>query len=243
MATDPDANKRAAALRLQKLLLRGGGTGQTRLKYQQEVDFGREQIKAAAKDEAAKDITLLAIDTLMASIHTATENLAGSIGHGETDQRPSEQVRGAKAECAAACIWAVHTLTRLGNRGTVAGEKYLSFQVVRTSDVSGLILYPRNELVRVGADIARHHYERWDGTGYPSGLVATHIPLSARIVAVADVYDAIRAKRPYKPPQPHDVAAEAPCLRWQNCSRATESIRSRQQTASKHWPSWRSTPT
>ncbi len=131
-ATDPDAHKRAAALRLQKLLLRGGGTGQTSLKYQQEIDFGREQIKAAAKDEAAKDIALLAIDSLMASIGTATENLAEAIGHGGTDQRPSEQVRGAKAECAAACIWAVHTLTRLGNRGTVAGDRELAVKLVDT---------------------------------------------------------------------------------------------------------------
>ncbi len=69
--------------------------------------------------------------------------------------------------------------------------------------------YPRNELVRVGADIARSHHEKWDGSGYPSGLSNTSIPLSARIVAAADVYDAIRASRPYKPSQPHEAAAQA----------------------------------
>ena len=46
--------------------------------------------------------------------------------------------------------------------------------------------------------VARHHHERWDGTGYPDGLAGESIPLAARIVAVADVYDALISERPYK---------------------------------------------
>ncbi len=69
--------------------------------------------------------------------------------------------------------------------------------------------YPRNELLRVGAEIARSHHERWDGAGYPAGLAGEAIPLSARIVSVADVYDAVRAVRPYKPPQTHEATAAA----------------------------------
>jgi len=46
--------------------------------------------------------------------------------------------------------------------------------------------------------VARHHHERWDGTGYPDGLAGDQIPLPARIVAVADVYDALISERPYK---------------------------------------------
>ncbi len=49
-------------------------------------------------------------------------------------------------------------------------------------------------------EIARSHHEKWDGSGYPFGLTGTAIPLSGRIVAVADVYDALRTKRPYKEP-------------------------------------------
>ena len=55
-------------------------------------------------------------------------------------------------------------------------------------------------------DIARHHHERFDGTGYPDRLVGTAIPLSARIVAVADVYDALRSRRVYKPALSHASA-------------------------------------
>ena len=51
--------------------------------------------------------------------------------------------------------------------------------------------------------VAYYHHERWDGTGYPHGLTETKIPLVARIVAVADVYDALTSKRPYKQPMDH----------------------------------------
>lgn len=54
--------------------------------------------------------------------------------------------------------------------------------------------------------IIRHHHERWDGTGYPAGLKGEAIPLGARIMAVADVYDALRTARPYKPALPPEKA-------------------------------------
>ncbi len=55
-------------------------------------------------------------------------------------------------------------------------------------------------------DIARHHHERWDGSGYPDGLAGRAIPLSARLMAVADVYDALISRRPYKQAFPHEHA-------------------------------------
>lgn len=54
--------------------------------------------------------------------------------------------------------------------------------------------------VRLVEDIALYHHERWDGTGYPAGLTENNIPLSARIMAVADVFDALYEERCYKPP-------------------------------------------
>jgi two-component system, response regulator RpfG len=55
-----------------------------------------------------------------------------------------------------------------------------------------------SKYVRMGALIALGHHEKYDGSGYPNGLVGDHIPLCARIVAVADVYDALTSVRPYK---------------------------------------------
>jgi putative two-component system response regulator len=60
----------------------------------------------------------------------------------------------------------------------------------------------------MAAVIARHHHERFDGTGYPAGLAGDAIPLPARIVSVADAYDAITSERPYKPAYSSDLARE-----------------------------------
>jgi len=68
--------------------------------------------------------------------------------------------------------------------------------------------YPQNVFVSMGIDLARSHHERWDGCGYPEGLKGKEIPLSARIMAVADVYDALRCKRPYKEVLPREKAME-----------------------------------
>ena len=57
-------------------------------------------------------------------------------------------------------------------------------------------------------EIARHHHERWDGTGYPDRLAGEAIPLAARLVAVGDVYDALRSRRVYKPALSHATAAD-----------------------------------
>lgn len=56
------------------------------------------------------------------------------------------------------------------------------------------------DLIRLAATIALAHHERWDGAGYPHGLKAAEIPIAARIVAVADVFDALTTRRPYKAP-------------------------------------------
>ena len=63
--------------------------------------------------------------------------------------------------------------------------------------------YPNNEFLRIGIEIALAHHERWDGKGYPAGLAGAAIPLSARIMAVADSYDAARSRRCYKPALSH----------------------------------------
>lgn len=65
-------------------------------------------------------------------------------------------------------------------------------------------IFPDNELLKVGEDMAMYHHERWDGKGYPVGLAGLEIPLSARIMSIVDVYDALTSKRPYKEPFSHE---------------------------------------
>lgn len=62
--------------------------------------------------------------------------------------------------------------------------------------------------LRPAAVVALLHHEWWNGRGYPFGLARQAIPLPARIVAVADVFDALRSERPYKAPWPHQVALD-----------------------------------
>lgn len=66
----------------------------------------------------------------------------------------------------------------------------------------------KQSFLTLSSRIALHHHERWDGTGYPHGLSGSEIPLSARITAIADVYDALTSKRPYKEPWMHEQAIE-----------------------------------
>jgi putative two-component system response regulator len=56
------------------------------------------------------------------------------------------------------------------------------------------------EFIKLGGTIALSHHEKWDGSGYPNGLKGTAIPISGRIAAIADVFDALTSKRPYKEP-------------------------------------------
>lgn len=66
----------------------------------------------------------------------------------------------------------------------------------------------RNDFINMAIDIARYHHECWDGTGYPKGLKGNEIPLSARIVKVVDVFDAMIGERRYKKPIPLDKTLE-----------------------------------
>lgn len=76
--------------------------------------------------------------------------------------------------------------------------------VVRTHAVIGEHILADSEcdLIRLAATIAASHHERWDGGGYPNGLAGAAIPIAARVVAVADVFDALTTRRPYKEAMP-----------------------------------------
>lgn len=82
--------------------------------------------------------------------------------------------------------------------------------VIRTHTAIGerILADSHCELIQLGAEIAAAHHERWDGNGYPHGLCADAIPIAARVVAVADVFDALTTKRPYKEAMPLTAARD-----------------------------------
>lgn len=82
--------------------------------------------------------------------------------------------------------------------------------VMRTHPVigHGILKGSASKLICLGAQIAVSHHERWDGSGYPHGLAGEHIPGAGRIIAVADVFDALTTERSYKPAWSVDQACE-----------------------------------
>jgi HD-GYP domain-containing protein (c-di-GMP phosphodiesterase class II) len=87
----------------------------------------------------------------------------------------------------------------LRKRGPLAPEEW---EVMRRHPLTGAQIVAPFEFFSSGALIIRHHHERLDGTGYPDGLVGEAIPFGARIIAVADVWDALTSDRPYRPALP-----------------------------------------
>ncbi len=88
------------------------------------------------------------------------------------------------------------------------------FEIMKTHTLIGadiiksLDKYQDNKLVKISYEICRWHHERWDGKGYPDGLKGDEIPISAQVVALADVYDALVSKRCYKDAFSHDKAIQ-----------------------------------
>jgi len=88
------------------------------------------------------------------------------------------------------------------------------FAIMKTHSLAGaemlnnLPIHQDDPLVKVAHDICRWHHERWDGRGYPDGLTGDDIPISAQIVALSDVYDALTSKRCYKEAYSHETAIQ-----------------------------------
>ena len=94
------------------------------------------------------------------------------------------------------------------------------FKIMKTHTVVGaqtldaaLQRFPNARFLQIAREIAATHHEKFDGSGYPQGLVGEQIPLCGRIVAVADVYDALTSRRVYKAAMTHEQAKDHPA-RW-----------------------------
>lgn len=114
----------------------------------------------------------------------------------------------------------LHDIGKIGIPDTILLKKGKlteeEFKIMKTHTTIGYEAIQKAELftgktisfLKYAKEIAYSHHERWDGSGYPLGLSGTDIPLSARLMAVADVYDALISARVYKPPFSHQHAVQ-----------------------------------
>ena len=104
----------------------------------------------------------------------------------------------------------LHDIGKIGVPETVLRKRAAldpdEWAVMRNHPIIGSQIVAPFDFFAGGAVVIRHHHERWDGTGYPDGLVGDAIPLGARIVAVADVFDALTSDRPYRAALPQPTA-------------------------------------
>ncbi len=89
--------------------------------------------------------------------------------------------------------------------GKLTPEEY---EIIKKHPLIGAEIVGHITLLKDEVLIIKHHHERWDGHGYPYGLAGEEIPFLARILAVADAYDAMTSQRPYRPPLTHEEAVQ-----------------------------------
>jgi hypothetical protein len=129
-AADDNGEKRAAAARIQKMLLLGAGEGQTNLSYQQEIDFGRKQVASAAQGQMGADIALLGLANAIADIAKATDALAVAIGYGQSANRPSDRLRAATAACASTFASVSEQLAWAAVHGAVGEDRERAVRLI-----------------------------------------------------------------------------------------------------------------
>lgn len=115
-------------------------------------------------------------------------------------------------------IRAIETYASLHDIGKIAVPEHIlrkkdkltedEFKLIQQHTTKGWRIVQGLVLGSVAENLIHYHHEKWDGSGYPEGLAGEAIPLEARILAIADVYDALRQKRVYKPSFSHEKACE-----------------------------------
>ena len=186
------------------------------------VDYLAKPVSAAiVRARVRNHLSLVQVKVLEASWRDAVVML-GKAGHyNDSDtgahiwrmaafaRQLAEQIGWSKARCELFELAAsMHDTGKIGIPGTILRKPGAldaeQWAIIKRHSAAGFDILSGSAapLFQLAAEIALYHHEKWDGSGYPQGLRGEAIPESARIVAVADVFDALTMKRPYKDPWP-----------------------------------------
>jgi putative two-component system response regulator len=198
-----DAVRRAADWRA--ALSAAYGRGQ---RLRDEVDQGRAQLRATMKDvqpEIAQSVLLAILESRSPETYDHAQRVAqSSAALARTLQLAPIQIRDVRAAALLHDIGKIAIPPKLlGRAGPLTDDEIFVLQ--RHITIGAELLEGIPTLAPLAPLVAATH-ERYDGAGYPAGLAADAIPLGARIIAVADAYDALTARRPYNDPMSHDDA-------------------------------------
>jgi len=135
------------------------------------------------------------------------------------DHTFATQINAPFVELASCCV-ALRDIGKVGlpdhilmKPGKLEGDERVVMEAHTTIGADTLAEVAKNHasalpFLSMAIDIVRHHHERFDGTGYPDGLAGADIPLAARLVAICDVYDALRSRRIYRPALSHHATLQ-----------------------------------
>jgi len=171
-----------------------------------EVELKLKEEMMIQKKQQSEKITLLLIKTLSDTIEAKDEYTRGHSKRVSEYSALIAEKMGLSNEEVSRIKYAatLHDIGKIGVPDTVLNKPSRltdeEYEIIKTHSTIGSDILQNVEMISYTADIARHHHERYDGKGYPDGLKGEENSLSARIVAVADAFDAMNSERIYRKP-------------------------------------------
>ena len=182
------------------------------IRHEKEVtELKIKEEKMAQQKKQAEEMTLLLIKTLSDTIEAKDEY---TIGHSNRVSEYSALIAtkmGLSEEEISKIKYAatLHDIGKIGVPDTVLNKPSRltneEYEIIKTHSNIGADILENIEMISYTADIAKHHHERYDGKGYPDGLLGDENSIGARIVAVADAFDAMNSERIYRKPLKREI--------------------------------------